>query len=1102
MLKHILLNIFLGLILVTAATLAQSAIGQDLSDLEADPLDYVEGDESVQVTNQVSVSGNASISYAVVSFSEGYQAGEDTLVYDGDASVYPIFNDETGELLLLSYPAGTLSSGGEIQTALRSVFYLNTNEGNPSVTQRTISFTTYQLDSTASNTVSRTIAVQGVNNPPVLRSPTNAPVVVNSLLNRVLVAEDLLLVDEDNEIMVGATVSLSREREFSRFGDRLVFADDTRDNITIQTEQDDDRTLILSGRDSKVNYQLALRSIGIQNFFTTIRGNRLVIMQVADESEEASNEFRQYVHVTDPSAPLNIPPSAEDIAVSTIANQSVTFQAEQFGQAYRDPEQPTLSAIFIQSLPEKGTLTLNGEVIDADYLVQNQGEVNNTELNQLVYTPNQEYVGSDQFQWIATDDGSIEMANPARVLISVSEAAIPLSLSLPASTQVDEDGLTMLPPLEFQSAPSTSVGATLTVESGDLSINPIVLSFVTVSGENTSELTISGSAQVMRYALSGVQYRPAPNMIGSDLLSVSIVSTAEQAAGTLEITIIPIDDPVLLSGIEPDTLLYVEDSPPVPITSQLILSDPDGGVAIKSAKISITEGWNEKEDQLAYELAGSITATFNESQLDLVGEGSLEQYQLVLRSVTYQNTSDNPQTDSLIFNYQVTDNNDSVSNTVFRALQVIPIDDSTRLTSAEPELLSYVLRSESVPMYSSLVVSDIDSDSLTRMIVFFETGYNPTLDSVLVSIPEGMEVFWDEGTGSLEVVGKNSLAVYQMIARSLRYQSTATTVQTNRRIAIQVFNDETPSDQLFRTIQFIENEPPVITGFSKKVVQNGASGFTSGEFLSNYTDSDNLPTPDQFSSLRIISLPTQGVLTVASDTITQSDIDESPDGFFLSIENIEQLLYRPNADYLGEDQWAWNAFDGAELAEDSALVSFTVVPALSSNLPDTVICPGETLELTVEVLSGETPYTFSWFCDREDCQIQSGQNEAVVAVSPVETTQYIVQITSSQGLDSIQDTVFVQAIDCSDVPLEIPSAFTPNGDGFNDYWELPNAGIFSSVQVAVYDRFGKSIFESPNYQNDWDGTYRGKELPAGSYYYSIVVPRELQEYTGTVTLLR
>ncbi|MEM9831467.1 MAG: gliding motility-associated C-terminal domain-containing protein [Bacteroidota bacterium] len=1099
MLKHILLNIFLGLILVTAATLAQSAYGQNLGGLEANRLNYTEGDGLVKITNRISVSDNEPISYATVFLSEGYLASEDTLIYDGDAPVYPIFDDEKGELLLLSYPAGTAVGGAEMQAALRSVFYLNTNEDNPSTSQRTLTFTAYQSNNMAGNPVSRNITTRGRNDAPVIRSPANTPVVVNSLVNTVPIASDLQVLDVDNEVIVGARVDITR----ARFSDQLVFSDRGDDNIRIQRVEGSNSRLVLSGRDTKVNYQEALRSIGIQNLFTArgFKGNRLIIMQVTDSDGEASDQFGQYIHVAAQDNSENIPPSIADVSSSSELNQPILFQPQQFQEAYNDAEQSPINFIRIISLPIHGTLTLDGVEIDADYLVRDNGIVDNSDLDKLRYIPDPGYIGLDQFKWNATD-GDDFAANPAYVIVSVNEENVPLLLEMPSGAEVDEDGVTTLPALTLQSAPSTTVNATLTVESGTLGIDPIILPFVEISGENTDVLIFSGSAQALRYALSGVQYRPAANVTGSDLLSVSVVSTTEQESGVLTITIIPIDDPVVLSGIELDTLLYVENSLPVAMTSQLILIDPDGAVSLKSASVSIPQGLNEGEDQLMYELTGGITATLNENQLDFEGEGSLGQYQSVLRSLTYQNLSDDPQTDLLTFEYQVIDENDSMSNVVYRALRVVPVDDSTLLTSAEPELLSYVLGNEAVPMYASLMVSDVDSDSLAQMIVSFATGYDPALDSILVTLPENMELAWDEAVGQLEISGKNSLQAYQTIARSLRYQSTAENAQTNRQVVIQVFSAGTPSNQLLRTIQLIENAPPIITSFNKKVAQNGASGFTSSEFLSNYTDSDNSPTPNQFGSLRIISLPTQGVLTLANDTITQSDIDASPDGFFLSTENIEQLLYRPNVDYLGEDQWTWNAFDGAELAEDSALVSFTVVPALSSSLSDTVICPGETLELTVEVLSGEAPYTFSWFCDREGCQIQSGQNEAVVAVSPVETTQYIVQITSSQGLDSIQDTVFVQAIDCSDVPLEIPSAFTPNGDGFNDYWELPNAGIFSSVQVAIYDRFGKSIFESSNYQNDWDGTYRGKELPAGSYYYSIVVPRELQEYTGTVTLLR
>ena len=92
------------------------------------------------------------------------------------------------------------------------------------------------------------------------------------------------------------------------------------------------------------------------------------------------------------------------------------------------------------------------------------------------------------------------------------------------------------------------------------------------------------------------------------------------------------------------------------------------------------------------------------------------------------------------------------------------------------------------------------------------------------------------------------------------------------------------------------------------------------------------------------------------------------------------------------------------------------------------------------------------------------------------TTQYVVSVTSSEGLDSVQDTISVVAVDCSGVPLEIPSAFTPNDDGINDFWVLPNVAIFSSVKVTVFDRFGNRVYDNANYQNDWNGTYNGEKI--------------------------
>ena len=83
-------------------------------------------------------------------------------------------------------------------------------------------------------------------------------------------------------------------------------------------------------------------------------------------------------------------------------------------------------------------------------------------------------------------------------------------------------------------------------------------------------------------------------------------------------------------------------------------------------------------------------------------------------------------------------------------------------------------------------------------------------------------------------------------------------------------------------------------------------------------------------------------------------------------------------------------------------------------------------------------------------------------------------------------------------------ALTPNNDGFNDYWYIPNAQYYPGLLVEVFSRWGDKVFSMENYNNDdkvWNGSYNGKELPIGTYYYVITVKGE-QPVTGTVTIMR
>ena len=1105
MLRNIFLNKYLHFLAGITLVVCQlnTASAQNLANIEGKQIDYTEGAGLVQITNTLTVKGNNALIQATLSFESGYDAGEDTLIYNGDPALYPVFNEDEGALYLLSYPAGSTRTSEEMQAALRSVFYQNTNEENPRTRGRKLIITVTNDENTTSNDASRNIAVRGQNDPPTLRSPSNSPIVVNTLRNEPVVS-DLLVRDPDNTIIAGATVDITQ----SRFGDALGFNDDNSDNIDINKVGGDDGSLVLSGEDTPENYQKALRGITITNPFTPVgfTGNRLVVMQITDENGAASRPFSQYVHVRSQTNAINIPPSVQDIAVRGEENEVIAFQLQSFQQAYDDAEQPQFEFIRILSLPEQGILTVDGTVIDADFLVNDNGVIGRSNLDKLTYTPNEGFTGKDFFEWNATD-GSEFAANVAYVTITLQPAPVPLSVTIPESTEVDEDGVTTLPSIVVDATAYTELDVTLSVEDGQLFINPLILpllNFSENSGESGKVLIFTATAQVTGYVLSGLQYQPDANVAGSDLLDISVSSSTETEEGILSITIIPIDDPIVLSGIEPDTLVYQENADFTTITENLVLSDPDGASVVLSATVTVMEGFDAAQDTLTYALTGGITAQREDNQFFFSGEGSLSQYQTVLRSLAYQNSSENPTGGVRTFEFIAKDENDSSSNTVNRSLLVVAVDDSTLLATDESDTLNYVLGSDSVALHPTLTITDVDTENLTRMVVSFEAGYDPTLDTLSVVVPEGFASSWDEASGKLLIKGNNSLAVYQAIIRSIHYLNSSLEAQPERQVTVQVFNGNTPSNTILRTIILVENDPPVVSSFEKKLIQNDSITFSLDEFLTYYTDPDNFPAMDQFSSLRIVSLPEQGVLTIANDTITQSKIDAATGGFFVSNENISQLYYWPAMDYTGTDQFGWNAYDGAELALESATVTLTIVPALSITvLADSVeICPGETAELAIEVLSGETPYTYSWTCDQEDCRITTNSDEPTITVNPVVTTRYIFRVESKEGLDAIQDTITVNVPDCSGILLEVPSAFTPNQDNINDQWVFPNAVIFSSIRVEVYDRYGQIVFQSNNYQNNWDGTYEGKKLPTGTYYYQIVVNQGLQESTGTVTLLQ
>jgi gliding motility-associated-like protein len=113
--------------------------------------------------------------------------------------------------------------------------------------------------------------------------------------------------------------------------------------------------------------------------------------------------------------------------------------------------------------------------------------------------------------------------------------------------------------------------------------------------------------------------------------------------------------------------------------------------------------------------------------------------------------------------------------------------------------------------------------------------------------------------------------------------------------------------------------------------------------------------------------------------------------------------------------------------------------------------------------------------------------------APNVSTTYVVTVTSSDGC-SKTDTVIV---DVTPQAISIPNIFTPNGDKKNDVFYIHNLEYYPGSHLVIYDRWGKKVYESASYPNNWDGG----DQSDGVYYYVLTLPNS-RKYDGYVQILR
>ncbi len=158
-------------------------------------------------------------------------------------------------------------------------------------------------------------------------------------------------------------------------------------------------------------------------------------------------------------------------------------------------------------------------------------------------------------------------------------------------------------------------------------------------------------------------------------------------------------------------------------------------------------------------------------------------------------------------------------------------------------------------------------------------------------------------------------------------------------------------------------------------------------------------------------------------------------------------------------------------------------PVIASN-EDFGIIRGESA--TLSIIDGEPPYLWS-----------TTETTSDIVVSPLITTNYI-----AYALDTVTGCI---GNDTVRVFVGMNEGFSPNGDGFNDTWEISYLNQYESSKIEIFNRWGASLWSSsyPSIEN-WDGKYNGSDLPVGTYYYIITFDSSLNKepLTGPVTIVR
>jgi gliding motility-associated-like protein len=186
--------------------------------------------------------------------------------------------------------------------------------------------------------------------------------------------------------------------------------------------------------------------------------------------------------------------------------------------------------------------------------------------------------------------------------------------------------------------------------------------------------------------------------------------------------------------------------------------------------------------------------------------------------------------------------------------------------------------------------------------------------------------------------------------------------------------------------------------------------------------------------------------------------------------------------------YAVEVFDANNCSEEVNFVISEPAELLVSTEMSTVTCKGYNDGLIAVLVSGGSfPYNIAW-----------SNGDTLAVADSLRAGQYFVTITDNSNCVR---SLGILMTENPRLCLGIPDAFTPNGDGINDTWEIEYIEMYPGSYVNVFNRWGQHIYQGTPGSDFWDGKFNDNFVPAGAYQYIIDLRNGMEPFTGVVVVV-